>query len=328
MSRLAFAATLLLLTTRLFATVSHPVPRERPSSAADWFPYVFSKVAPLEEWNAILSPDDIVRDRYSSDAAFQSAKQDTYVIPRFCFSFFRADPKLYEQLAAAIETYRGAAVWQQYGNCLGAFTGKLTFYPPLSSDPELLKKFRAGEQKVPQPDPDFVAKAVADIPRFCQYIETQLDLVLKTSQDFDDRSLTPERLATTPPLFDDFVEWGDFTPFFRPASGQNGGAPLRHPSFGVGEHQMWDLLGELGAKESASGNTNEFVAIDYPLLSQLNDVTMGAVYKREEIPALLVEIARAQTVVKKAPSFRALDNLYRLARWAERDHAGIYFPSE
>src|SRR6266481_4215378 len=54
------------------AKVLHPVPKDRESlSTGDWFPHVLAKLAPLEEWNVILSSEDLIRDRYNSDFAFQ-----------------------------------------------------------------------------------------------------------------------------------------------------------------------------------------------------------------------------------------------------------------
>src|SRR5579864_9314337 len=45
------------------AQLPRPVPKDRGAlSTGDWFPHVFSKLAPLEEWDVILSADDIRRD--------------------------------------------------------------------------------------------------------------------------------------------------------------------------------------------------------------------------------------------------------------------------
>ena len=63
----------------------------------------------------------------------------------------------------------------------------------------------------------------------------------------------------------------------------------------------------------------------YPLLSRLSDIASDAVYRPNEVNRFLAEILRAQTVTKRASSIRALDKLYRIAKWAERDETGIFF---
>jgi hypothetical protein len=87
---------------------------------------------------------------------------------------------------------------------------------------------------------------------------------------------------------------------------------------------MGELLTELGANYDRV-ESNEPVAAGYPLLSRLSDIAMSATYRPNETNALLAEIARAQTVARKPLSIRALDKLYRIAKWAEKYEDAIYF---
>lgn len=170
---------------------------------------------------------------------------------------------------------------------------------------------------------------MADIPNLCLYIEKEFDIASKESQDFDDHVLTREGLASTPGLFDDFVEPGDFWPFLEDRSQRNGASSLRGPAFGIDSGRLWDAMQELGARPANSvGNLQDPILKDYPLLSRLNDISMGAYYEPQEIPSLIAEVVRAQSKVKQSPSLRALDDFYRIARWAERDRTGIFFPGQ
>jgi len=312
------------------AQLPRPVPKDRGAlSTGDWFPHVFSKLAPLEEWDVILSADDIRRDRYPSDTSFQQEKNDTSVIPRFCFNFFRIRPEEYMRFMLAVQNYQGPVVWQLYGNCVGAFSQKLTSYPPLlgGTPEEFAKRMQEAIQNPPKPNPEFVKKAVADIPRFCQYLESQLAVTEKESTDFDKSWLTREGLQASRGVFDDFVERADRMPTLARTSDRalvGTQSDKMHLSFGVSVEEMSVLLTELGAKYDRD-DPNDPVATDYPLLSRLSDVTMSAVYRPSETNSFLAEIGRAKAIAKQPSSVRALDKLYRIAKWAERYEDSIYF---
>jgi hypothetical protein len=313
------------------AQISHPVPKDRSVlSGRDWFPFVFSKVAPLEEWNVILSSDDITRDRYASELSFHLAKSDTYAIPRFCFRFFRIDHEPYRKLFTAIDGYQGAVAWRHYGNCVGAFSQKLwTNYPPLfgSMRPEeAAHKLEDAIRNPPKPDPDFVQRAIDDIPRFCQHLESYLGLAHKGPLDFDEKWLIREGLRTSRAMFDNFVERGDHMPtLVRPLQAGQGGASSspQRLYFGVTAEEMGTLLGELGAQYD-----KDPIAAEYPLLSRLSDVASASAYRADEIEKLLTEIVRAQAIAIQPRSVRALDKLSRVAKWAEKYGAGVSFSGQ
>ena len=48
-------------------------------------------------------------------------------------------------------------------------------------------------------------------------------------------------------------------------------------------------------------------------------------YEPNEGASFLVELRRAQQIVTEPRSIRGLDNLIRLARWAQKLNLGIYF---
>src|SRR5258708_7290059 len=135
----------------------HSVPKGRGALNAppDWFPYVFSKMAPLEWWSFAASPADVRREDYPSEYLYDQATRDT-VFPRFCFSLFRPKPKLLPALSLCVRGYRGGVTgswdkreWNAGDECIYA-------WPPLG-----------GERIAPPAGPDFVQRAIADIPRLC-----------------------------------------------------------------------------------------------------------------------------------------------------------------
>ena len=97
-------------------------------------------------------------------------------------------------------------------------------------------------------------------------------------------------------------------------------------SFGM--FQGEELFKELGV-EWKSSNGEEMGAapavLGFPLLSRLCDVTSDATHQPDEVAQLLSEILRAQQIAKVRRSIRTLDNLIRVARWAEKLDVGIYF---
>jgi hypothetical protein len=57
-------------------------------------------------------------------------------------------------------------------------------------------------------------------------------------------------------------------------------------------------------------------------------MTANLVFERNEVDALLDECLQAQASVKNPFALRGLDNLIRIARWAQKLKAGIYFGAE
>jgi hypothetical protein len=61
------------------------------------------------------------------------------------------------------------------------------------------------------------------------------------------------------------------------------------------------------------------------LVSRLSDISSDATYEPDEVASFLEELLRAQQIVKKPRSIRGLDNLIRIARWAQELSVGIHF---
>ena len=65
---------------------NHSDPKDRSAfTGGRWFPYVFSKLAPLESWSYQESFADVKREDYASDWGFRLALQNTWEFPRFYF---------------------------------------------------------------------------------------------------------------------------------------------------------------------------------------------------------------------------------------------------
>jgi hypothetical protein len=307
---------------------NHSVPKDRSAlRGGEWFPYVVSKLAPLEWWSYQESIADVKREDYTSDLRFQLGRQNTWEFPRFCFSLFRPSNESFKALLRAVDEYQGAVVWQMHDDCIGAWPSKGKFIEPiLGTDP---KKLEDSVRNPPQADPAFVQNAVADIPVFCAYLEQRLGLQGHIPADFDPRWLTREGLAQSRGEFEEFFEPGSWTVFlardpntyaktFQPTSSAD-----RSLSIGIGMFQSDELLKELGAKWNGAG---QLLALpDFPLLSRFPDIASDAVYQPDEIDPLLTELLRAQDRVRKSQSIRGLDNLIRIARWAAKLKVGIYF---
>ena len=109
---------------------------------------------------------------------------------------------------------------------------------------------------------------------------------------------------------------------FKPTSPKDRSLSMRISMF-----QQEDLFNELGAKwNSQNAATEESPTIPgFPLLSRLSDISSDAIYEPDEVVSLLEELLRAQQIVKKPRSIRALDNLIRIARWAQKLNVGIHF---
>jgi hypothetical protein len=317
----------------------HSVPKDRADlTAPDWFPYVISKVAPLEWWSFAASPSDLRREDYPSDFLFQFTQQNTWEFPRFCFELFRPKPDDFAALFAAVEEYQGDVTWTMYDHCIAAFPGKpgkpvfITALPKA----EDLKKLEQLLRNPPSADPEFVKRAIADIPRFCDYLEKRLGLIEKPAQDFDPRWLTREGLLASRGQFEDYLEPGSWAVFLarRPGEYAKGSRPTsdadRDLGMGIGADANGELLKELGANwEQYDNNGRKGPLVhEFPLMSRLNDESEDTVYEPREVAALLAEYWRAQAIVKTPSAIRGLDNLIRIARWAQKLKLGIYFSGE
>jgi hypothetical protein len=303
-----------------------------------WFPYAVSKLAPLEWWSYEESISDVKRENYRSDSSYELARQNTWEFPRFCFQMFRPSEASIRALLSAVGDYEGPVAWVMHDDCIAAWKNKptsqgLVMLPPdKAMSPEEIERHN---QSLRQPPASaFVEKAVADIPAFCSYLEKRLALTEQAPQQFDPRWLTAEGLAQSKGDYEDFVEPGTWSVFlardpdtyaktFKPTSQVDRSVGL---SFGM--FQGDELFSQLGVKwKGVSGEDMDVACVipGFPMLSRLCDVVQDATYQPDEVAQFLSEIHRAQRIAKGRRSIRALDNLVRIARWAEKLNVGIYF---
>jgi hypothetical protein len=332
MRTFALLLTLLSITTTGMS-IEHAVPTNRSElKDGEWFPYVISKIAPLERWRFATSPEDLRKSDFASDFEYQSAIRDSSSFPRFCFSLFRPKPELWRALLAAVENQTGPVFWQFNGDCLAAYPRKLTFMAPITSDEdirEMMRRIEEAQRNPPQPDLEFVKKAMADIPRFCGYLEHRLALIDKEPEQFDPAWLTREGLRSHPAQFEDFIESGSWSVALTRNPNSDSRSQLKdiYLNFGISAWGAEKLLKSLGAdwdKYVRSGNSGPIVA-EYPILSQFDDETADVIVSPKQVQALLKECFKAEGHVKDAPSIRVLDKFIRIARWAEKLQVGIYF---
>jgi len=333
-ARIGLLKILLLACVAPVAIASvHSVPKDRADlTAPDWFPYVISKVAPLEWWSFAGSPANLRREDYPSDFAFHFAQQNTWTFPRFCFELFRPKPDDFAALLAAVNEYQGDVTWVMYDKCIAAFPGKPTFVTVIPNA-EDLKNLEQRLRNPPSADPEFVKRAIADIPRFCDYLEKRLGLIEKPPQDFDPRWLTREGLLASRGQFEDYLERSSWSVFLarRPREYARTSQPTsdadRGLVMGIGTDANDELLKELGANwEQYDKNGKQGPLVhEFPLISRLYDDTEDTVYEPREVDALLAEYLRAQAIIKSPSAIRGLDNLIRIARWAQKLKLGIYF---
>ena len=318
---------------------SHSVPKDRAAlTDRDWLPHVVSKIAPLEWWSFAMSPTEIHRDDYQSDYRFDLAKQDTS-FPRFCFALFRPTPEMRSALMAAVNAYKGEVIWEIDEDCISAMPGTpgATRIIAMPMTPEEGERFREEHKLLSftplKADAEFIKRAMLDAPRLAAYIEERLGLAGKPSFDFNPQWLTREGLADSRGQFEDYWEPGSWTVFlarkpqryagkFEPTSAQD--RPL---AFGIAAYEIDALFDELSPGWEAFQDKDPVIPA-YPLLSRLSDMTADALYERNEVDALLDECVQTQARVKTPHAIRGLDNLVRIARWAQKLKVGIYFGAQ
>lgn len=335
----AIGLLLLLSNATVVVSQSHPVPSNRASlKADDWFPYVFSKIAPLEWWSFAASPADVKREHYPDDESFKVAQGNTWTFPRFCFSLFRPSPEAVLPLYQVIDEYKGGVVWSMVDDCISAFPAKPTFYSlPTNADGSPMNQQQMMEmlEKAAKAhaDPAFVAKAMQDAPQFCAWLEKRLGLEQKAPQQFDPQWLTREGLASSRGPYEEFFEPGSWSVVLSAHPDQiaiRNGEDVpgdRSLNMGIGMSENDALFNDLGGsweKYQARGGKGPILP-QYPLISRLDDITEDTIYRPGEIDALMAEYLRAQAEVKDPRAIRGLDILIRIARLAQSMKMGIYF---
>ena len=313
---------------------SHPVPKDRAAlTDRDWLPHVVSKIAPLEWWSFASSSSDLRREDFSSDYEYEQATADTY-FPRFCFALFRPKPEERSALAAAVSEYAGSVKWEVGDGCIVAMPLEKTFTaPPAATREERQRLFKQGPPAPRRDDPEFVKRAINDVPGLAAWLEVRLGLKARPSLDFDPQWLTREGLAASRGQLEDYWEPGSWTVFlarkpqryagkFEPTSTED--RPL---AFGIAAYEIDSLFDELSPGWEAFQDKDPVIPA-YPLLSRLSDMTADALYDRNEVDALLDECVQTQARVKTPNAIRGLDNLVRIARWAQKLKVGIYFGAQ
>jgi len=310
----------------------HSVPKDRAAlSDRDWLPYVVSKIAPLEWWSVAYSSADLRREDFLTDFEYEQAQADTS-FPRFCFSLFRPKPKEMLALIAAVSAYKGDVSWVMEDDCMIAMPETPPYVaPPVAADETERLKWLASV--LPQRDADFQRRATLDAPRLAAYIEQRLKLAGRPSLDFDPQWLTREGLAASRGDFEDYWEHGSWSVFLarkpreyqtrlQPTSSQD--RPL---AMGISTDEVDALYDELSPGWEDSGEPDPIIPA-FPMLSRLSNITAEALYEPDEVDILLEECHSAQANAKNPLAIRGLDNLVRIARWAQKLKLGIYFGVE
>lgn len=301
------------------ARAEHPVPKDRAAlTNRDWLPHVVSKVAPLEWWSFASSSSDLRREDFSSDYQYEQARANTWEFPRFCFSLFRPKQEAMSSLIAAVNEYQGDVIWVMDESCIGAMPFKTTFITS---------------------ETGFAKRAMLDAPRLSAYLEEQLGLAGKPSLDFDPQWLTREGLAASRGPFEEYFEPGSWTVFLarKPQQYTQALQPTstrdRPLAMSIEMYEMEAVLDQLDAAwmsrqgSEIEGPTGPVVPA-YPLLSRLSNMTADALYERQEVDALLDECLQTQEAARNPDAIRGLDNLIRIAHWAQKLKVGIYFGAQ
>ncbi|MBZ5504757.1 MAG: hypothetical protein LAO78_04635 [Acidobacteriia bacterium] len=310
-------------------TASHPVPKDRAAlTNRDWLPHVVSKIAPLEWWSVASSSSDLRREDFPSDFEYELARADTS-FPRFCFSLFRPKPQQMDSLIAAVSAYKSDVNWVMEDDCIVAMPAMPDFTtPPITPDEQ--EKLQAMLYKVTHPDAEFVKRALADAAKLAAYIEDRLNLSGKPSLDFNPQWLTREGLAASRGQFEDYWEPGSWTVFLARKPQEYAGkseptsARDRPLAMGIVGYEIDALFNELSPGWEAFQGEGPVIPA-YPLLSRFSDMAADALYEPQEVDSLLNECLQTQARVKDPQAIRVLDNMIRIARWAQKLKVGIYF---
>jgi hypothetical protein len=308
-----------------------PVPKDRASlKGGDWFPHVFSKVAPLEWWSYCDSASDLQPNDFPDAILSRSVLNEAARSPVFSFSFFRPKPGAYMKLIGLLESYRGAAYWSMCDANISAYKRKPTFQGMIAiTSEEVRQKLEKEFAELLTPDPDFVQQCVEDIPALCAYIEKQLGLEGVAPTDFSEAWLTAEGLAHSRGEFEDFLDRGSHLPYlardpdryakdFKPTSEAD-----------IDLHICVSLPSVETRTGPNSSETRPATGVSQcPLLLDFPPPWDDGIYKAEQIPDLLAELRSVQNYAEDPALLRALDNFIRVANWANKLNLGIFLSGQ
>jgi hypothetical protein len=231
-----------------------------------------------------------------------------------------------------VSAYKSDVSWVMEDDCIAAIPAMPDFTArPVTAEEQ--EKFQAMLYKVAHPDADFVKQAMLDAPGLAAFLEAQLNLAGRPSLQFDPQWLTREGLASSRGEFEDYWEphaWKVSlvrNPQEHPGTLDPTSAHDRSLAISIDLYQVDALFDELNPGwESFQGDGPVVPA--FPSLSQFSDMTANLVFERNEVDGLLDECLQAQARVKNPFALRGLDNLIRIARWAQKLETGIYFEAE
>lgn len=276
---------------------------EEDISASSQLKTTLSKLHPIEEWSATRAPHAL-----------------NPFAPRFCWRFFRPDPEVLRRLGEGIVSYKGAVRWMigppegRTPICLVATEpGRNQFvgYPLASSLGEHLAKMKVE----PMASDELIARAMADIPNLCSYLERYLKLEDTPAKSFDPRLVCP---PVSPPLegpLEDFVERG-MQVVWIVQQGMGGSVDRQMLHFGVSEDE-WHRIRAEALKVSSVDGTPQTERVAFPFLSRIEEYESISFTQREVEP-LRAECVRVRMNTSDSLAIRGLDKLILICNWAER----------
>ena len=302
--------------------------------AEEWFPYVLSKLYPIE-WMQFASQPD----QHGAQA------------PRFCWRYRPSDSSAYNRVEQAVSEFHGEVLWRLYAGYLRCCIAAVTLAGPsggyLQTPPDLNPPEK---HAVPAPDPALLAKAVEEIPKLCQHIEQRLGLRNVLPKPFAPESDGACQQKPLPRDLEDFVEPGmhvvwlvrdtaEFESHSGPASRSD-----RMLHFGV-TRQEWQtiFLEVLNADEQKHGNLPNMPPGQsrtaypaepkakvraYPVLSRTRRYLYDLIFETGEVRLLRQECQHAMARTSSPVALRGLEKLSRICAEAIRLGLGIYMMSQ
>jgi len=307
------------------------IPKNRESlKGGDWFPYVFSKIAPLEWWSYADFPADLHPEDFPNELRYRSALNTASLSPIFSFCFFRPNPDAYRKLLELLESHQGPVYWQKCDENVSAYRRKPRFRGIVAiSSEEIRQQLEQEKAELLTPDQDLVRRIVQDIPALCLFLEKQYGLESVPPVDFSEEWLTAEGLARCRGEFEDFMDRGThlvclsrdpdrYAKNLQPTSE----ADLQL-HIGVSLPSVETLnAANYSEVQPATGVSQCPLLLDFP--APWDDDT----YQPEQIPGLLAELRYVQNQAREPNLLRSLDNFIRVANWANKLKLGIYLSGQ
>jgi len=310
--------------------LSRPVPKDRNSlKGGDWFPYGFSKIAPLEWWSCSNFAIDLKLKHFPDGIRYKSALNRAYLSPVFSFSWFRPRPDSYRRQQELLEGYIGPVYWWKVDANISAYKRKPRPGLIAISSEEVRQQWEKEKAELLTPDPDFIQRCIEDIPALCAYIEKQLGLEGVAPSDFSEEWLTAEGLAHCRGEFEDFYDRGTHVPYLarNPDRHARDFKPTSETDLQLHIHVSLPSVKTRNAANYSEIQPATGVS-QCPLLLSFPEPWDDGTYQPEQIPGLLAELRYVQSHAKEADLLRSLDNFIRVANWANKLELGIYLSGQ